>query len=55
MLVASPEFLGKLRSALDDETRKRIDTELSLDLTAMTPKEIRARLVDRLQPAAKAH
>ena len=55
VLVAAPEFLGKLRAALDDETRKRIDTELSLDLTALTPKDIRERLLARLQPEAGAH
>jgi protein required for attachment to host cells len=55
VLVAAPEFLGKLRAALDAETRKRIDSELSLDLTALTPKEIRARLLEKLSPEGKAH
>lgn len=55
VLVAAPGFLGKLRAALDKETRKRVDGELSADLVALTPKEIHARLVARLQPGASAH
>jgi protein required for attachment to host cells len=46
VLVAAPEFLGRLRSALDDETRKHIDSELSLNLTTLTAQEIRSRLLN---------
>ena len=46
VLVAAPEFLGRLRSALDDETRKHIESELSLNLTTLTAKEIRSRLLN---------
>jgi protein required for attachment to host cells len=55
VLVAAPEFLGKLRAALDKETRKRVDGELSADLGSLTPKEIHERLVARLAPGASAH
>lgn len=44
VLVAAPEFLGRLRTALDDETRKRVESELSLNLTSLPAKEIRSRL-----------
>jgi len=55
VLVAAPEFLGKLRTALDDETRKHVESELSLNLTALTPKEIRARLPEQLFPVLGKH
>lgn len=55
VLVAAPEFLGKLRAALDDETRKRVESELSLNLTSLSAREIRARLPEDLAPAAGRH
>ena len=48
VLVAAPAFLGRLRAALDNETRKRVEGELSADLVGMTADEIRARLPVRL-------
>ena len=55
VLVAAPEFLGKLRSALDGETRKHVDAELALNLTTLRPDQIRARLLDKLEPEEPAH
>lgn len=55
VLVAAPEFLGKLRKALDGETRKCVESEWSLDLTTLSPREIRARLPEELYPRATAH
>jgi len=55
VLVAAPEFLGRLRSALDGETRKRVDAELPLNLTALRAEDIRLRLRDRLEAADRAH
>ena len=46
VLVAAPEFLGRLRSALDDETRKHVESEFSLNLTSLSAKEIRSRLLN---------
>ena len=47
MLVAPPRFLGLLREKLDDGTRKRVDVELALDLTALPAEEIRERITGR--------
>lgn len=55
VLVAAPEFLGKLRGALDDETRKKVEAELSLNLTTLTAAEIRKRLPERLYSSLAAH
>jgi protein required for attachment to host cells len=55
LLVAPPRFLGRLRAALDAETRKRIDSELPSDLVAMSAKEIRARLPENLDFGVTAH
>lgn len=55
VLVAAPEFLGKLRGALDEETRKRVEAELSLNLTTLTAAEIRKRLPERLYSSLAAH
>jgi len=48
IVVAAPEFLGLLREALDDQTRKQVERELPLNLVALKPQEIRARLPERL-------
>ncbi len=55
VLVAAPEFLGRLRGALDGETRKRVDAELALNLTTLRADEIRARLLEKLEPIGLAH
>jgi protein required for attachment to host cells len=55
VLVAAPEFLGRLRAALDGETRKRVDAELALNLTTLRADEIRARLLEKLEPIGLAH
>jgi protein required for attachment to host cells len=55
LLVAAPRFLGRLRAALDDETRKRIDSELPNDLVDMSVEEIRARLPAQLGPGVTSH
>jgi protein required for attachment to host cells len=55
VLVAAPEFLGKLRSALDAETRKHVDAELALNLTTLRAEEIRAKLLEKLEAAGPAH
>jgi len=55
VLVAAPEFLGKLRRALDGETRKHVDAELPLNLTSLRAEEIRARLLEKLEAREAAH
>jgi len=55
VLVAAPEFLGKLRAAMGHETRKRVDAELALNLTTLPADEIHARLLEKLEPAGPAH
>jgi protein required for attachment to host cells len=55
VLVAAPDFLGKLRKALDRETKKCVESELSLDLTSLSEKEIGARLAGRLGAAVDTH
>jgi protein required for attachment to host cells len=52
VLVASPAFLGRLRAALDDPTRRLVDGELDLDLTRLPPDEIRRRLPESFFPEA---
>lgn len=48
ILVAPPEFLGLLRSALNAETKRLIEREVNLDLANMKPQEIRSHLPGRL-------
>lgn len=48
VLVAAPEFLGMLRASLDDETKKRVESEFAFNLVSMRPDEIRAHLPERL-------
>ncbi|MCL4800836.1 MAG: host attachment protein [Burkholderiales bacterium] len=48
VVAAAPEFLGRLRDALDDATRRVVEAELPLNLAKMTPAEIRARLPEKL-------
>ncbi len=55
VLVAAPEFLGKLRAALDGETRKHVDAEMALNLTSLRADEIHARLLEKLGPESPAH
>jgi protein required for attachment to host cells len=55
LLIAAPEFLGLLRASLDDETRKRVQSELPLNLVSLTAQEIRARLPERLYPSIATH
>jgi protein required for attachment to host cells len=52
VLVAAPAFLGRLRTALDDPTRRLVDGELDLDLTRLPPDEIRKRLPESFFPEA---
>jgi protein required for attachment to host cells len=48
ILVAAPEFLGLLRDTLSAETRSLVQAEFDLNLTGMTPREIRAHLPEKL-------
>lgn len=48
IVCAPPEFLGLLRQALDDGTRRLVADEHALDLVKMTPEEIRSRPPDKL-------
>lgn len=44
ILAAPPKALGKLRHALDPETRKRVIGEIDKDLTDAPPRELPAFL-----------
>ena len=48
LLVAPPEFLGHLRSALDANTRKIVEGEFNFNVVRLAPDEIRKRLPERL-------
>lgn len=54
ILVAPPEFLGHLRSVLDDDARKIVDGEYNLNVVRKSPEEIRKHLPDRLYSALPA-
>ena len=48
LLVAAPEFLGHLRSAMDDDARKIVEGEFNLNVVRMSPEDIRKRLPEKL-------
>lgn len=48
VLVAAPEFLGKLREQMNKETQKLASFELAKNLTHLDPAEIRKHLPERL-------
>ena len=48
LLVAPPEFLGHLRSALDANSRKIVGGEYALNVVRMPTEEIRKHLPDKL-------
>jgi protein required for attachment to host cells len=50
VLVASPAFLGHLRTALDTDTRRLVAGELDHDYVKMPPAEIRKHLPDAFFP-----
>jgi protein required for attachment to host cells len=50
VLVASPAFLGHLRTALDADTRRLVAGELDHDYVKMHPAEIRKHLPDAFFP-----
>ncbi|HVF64732.1 MAG TPA: host attachment protein [Casimicrobiaceae bacterium] len=52
VLVAAPEFLGHLRNVMDNEAKKIVAGEHSLNVTKLKPDEIRKRLPDRLWDAS---
>jgi protein required for attachment to host cells len=54
ILVAPPEFLGHLRSALDQETRRLVESEFKLNVVRMRADEIRAHLPGKLYSAIGA-
>lgn len=54
ILVAPPEFLGYLRGALDQETRRIVEGEYPLNVVKLRPEEIRAHLPARLYSALSA-
>ena len=47
ILVAPPEFLGKLRQQLSAQTHKLVCLELAKNLSAMNPVDIRKHLPER--------
>ena len=51
LLVAPPEFLGHLRSALPANARKIVEAEFTLNVVRQSPDEIRRRLPERLYSA----
>jgi protein required for attachment to host cells len=48
ILVAPPEFLGHLRSELDQDAKKIVEGEYGLNVVRMRPEEIRGHLPERL-------
>ena len=48
VLVAPPDFLGLLRKAIGAELQKLVVLELDRNLVKLPPKELRARLPERL-------
>jgi protein required for attachment to host cells len=48
ILVAAPEFLGKLRDSLDAPTRKLVESEFPLNLVKRSAAEIRRHLPRKL-------
>ena len=48
ILVAPPEFLGYLRSTMDDDARKIVEHDYNLNVVRMRREEIRRHLPDRL-------
>lgn len=46
VMVAAPEFLGQLRTALDDHTRRSVSHEIDKNLTQHTPEET-AEILDK--------
>jgi protein required for attachment to host cells len=47
-IVAEPQFLGLLRSRMDQPLRKRVAGEIAKSIAGKAPHEIRAALPDRL-------
>ena len=54
ILVAPPEFLGHLRSELDQDAKKIVEGEYSLNVVRMRAEEIRGHLPERLYSALAA-
>ncbi|HVE48638.1 MAG TPA: host attachment protein [Casimicrobiaceae bacterium] len=48
VIVAAPEFLGNLRNAMEEDTKKIVAGEHSLNVTKLRSEEIRKRLPERL-------
>ena len=48
VLVAPPEPLGALRAKLDPAVRMKVTAEIGKDLTSLAPRELAARLGQRL-------
>ncbi|MCZ7563454.1 MAG: host attachment protein [Burkholderiales bacterium] len=48
LVAAPPEFLGRLRDALDDATRRAVEAEFPLNLVKLSAAQIRARLPEKL-------
>jgi protein required for attachment to host cells len=51
ILVAPPEFLGHLRSSLDGETKRLVESEFGMNVVRMKAADIRSRLPDKLYSA----
>jgi protein required for attachment to host cells len=45
-VVAPPQMLGDLRNAMTDELRKLIETEISKDLSKLSPEQIEQHLLE---------
>jgi protein required for attachment to host cells len=48
VLVAAPAFLGQLRAQLGAPLKSQVSLEIDADYTALKPRELRARLPERL-------
>lgn len=48
IVAAAPEFLGLLREALGDASRRAVAAEFPLNLVKLSPAEIRSRLPEKL-------
>jgi protein required for attachment to host cells len=48
VLVAGPQFLGRLRNVLDDQVQKHVTASLDKDYTQLTAPEIEKHLTEQI-------
>jgi protein required for attachment to host cells len=51
VLVAPPDFLGLLRDALSEKSRRMVELEIDKNLVKLSAAEIRAHLPEKLYSA----